>query len=115
MKSRCVSRSGAPCVCVSRSSLLPVCVSVTEKGTGGSLAPSQQERVVTSPATTWLHQTPSKQKSTSSSCSTIVASFTLETRLVFLHYDDADVLMLPKKLFSDVQSRNVPLPAPDAL
>lgn len=36
----------------------------TEKGTGGLLARWQREKVVTSPATMWLPQTPSKQKST---------------------------------------------------
>lgn len=38
---------------------------MTEKGTGGWLAPWRPERAVTSPAITWHRQTPSKRKSTS--------------------------------------------------
>lgn len=126
----CISCSGESCVYASLScSLSLFCsflsLSITEKETGGSLAPWQQERVVTSPATMWLRLTPSKQKSTSSSCSTTTVCSTPQRAVsehVVLYYDDMLMLLLRANTSVDdivrhaiLYSPKVSLPAPDAL
>lgn len=71
---------------LSLSSSLRLSLSLTEKGIGGSLAPWQLERAVISPATMWLHPTPSKQKSTLSTlCSphAVYPAVYLHLKLVF--------------------------------
>lgn len=81
--------------------------SVTEKGTGGSLAHWRQGRAVISPATTWRPLTPSKQKSTLPSlCFTLAVSFAYsDLKTIFSAEPQCSVLCLTVcKALQSIQS-----------